>query len=209
MVNSIGIFNDKYYYNGQEYDNYNINSLLEKLGNKRKLFILSQSIFIKKYKISKKILNIEKIIEKKIAEDFSDKKNLLFHYEFIKNSKELYIYSIRCDNLLNLCMNVNYIEIEPIQFLIRKYVIKNIKGSKSSIIIYKIKDLFHLINIEDGVIEECYVTNEAKEIKSFLDNYENQNKLLIIDESIKDTFIEKYDYIINIGEKLYEKIFKK
>ena len=42
MVNSIGIFNNKYYYKGQEYDNYNINLLLEKLGNKRRLLILSQ-----------------------------------------------------------------------------------------------------------------------------------------------------------------------
>ncbi|GAA0825605.1 hypothetical protein [Clostridium tertium] len=209
MVNSIGIFNNKYYYKGQEYDNYNINLLLEKLGNKRRLLILSQSIFIKKYEILNKRISVDKFIEKKISEDFSDKKNLLFHYEFLKNSKIIYIYSIRYNRFIKSCTNITHIQVEPIQFLIRKYVIKKVRGGKYSIIIYRIKDLFHLINIENGVIENSYITNDATDINKFIIEYKNQNKKLIIDKGIEDITINNYDYIINIGEKVYEEIFKK
>ena len=209
MVNSIGIFNNKYYYKGQEYDNYNINLLLEKLGNKRRLLILSQSIFIKKYEILNKRISVDKFVEKKISEDFSDKKNLLFHYEFLKNSKIIYIYSIRYNSFIKSCTNITHIQVEPIQFLIRKYVIKKVRGGKYSIIIYRIKDLFHLINIENGVIENSYITNDATDINKFIIEYKNQNKKLIIDKGIEDITINNYDYIINIGEKDYEEIFKK
>ncbi|WP_291652479.1 hypothetical protein [Clostridium sp.] len=209
MVNSIGIFNNKYYYKGQEYDSYNINSLLEKLGNKRRLLILSQGIFIKKYQILNKRISVDKFIEKKISEDFSDKNNLLFHHEFLKKSKVIYIYSIRYSNFIKSCTNVTHLQVEPIQFLIRKYVIKKLRGSKDSIIIYKIKDLFHLINIENGFIENSYITNDDKDIKKFIIEYKSQNKKLIIDKSIEDITIDSYDYSINIGEKIYEEIFKK
>lgn len=209
MVNSIGIFDNKYYCNGQEYESYNINSLLEKLGSKRRLLILSQQIFIKKYEIYNKRINVDRFIEKKILEDFSDKKNLLFHYEFLKSSKILYIYSIRCENLLDLCKDINYLKVEPVQFLVKEYIIKKIKGSKSSIIIYRIKGLFHLINIENGALENSYITNDAEDIKKFIIEYKTQNKKLIIDKSIEDMTDNNYDYIINIGEKIYEKIFKK
>ena len=209
MVNSIGIFNNKYYYKGQEYDNYNINLLLEKLGNKRRLLILSQSIFIQKYEILNKRISVDKFVEKKISEDFSDKKNLLFHYEFLKNSKIIYIYSIRYNSFIKSCTNITHIQVEPIQFLIRKYVIKKVRGGKYSIIIYRIKDLFHLINIENGVIENSYITNDATDINKFIIEYKNQNKKLIIDKGIEDITINNYDYIINIGEKVYEEIFKK
>ena len=209
MVNSIGIFNNKYYYKGQEYDNYHINLLLEKLGNKRRLLILSQSIFIKKYEILNKRISVDKFVEKKISEDFSDKKNLLFHYEFLKNSKIIYIYSIRYNSFIKSCTNITHIQVEPIQFLIRKYVIKKVRGGKYLIIIYRIKDLFHLINIENGVIENSYITNDATDINKFIIEYKNQNKKLIIDKGIEDITINNYDYIINIGEKVYEEIFKK
>ena len=199
----------KNYYKGQEYDNYNINLLLEKLGNKRRLLILSQSIFIKKYEILNKRISVDKFIEKKISEDFSDKKNLLFHYEFLKNSKIIYIYSIRYNSFIKSCTNITHIQVEPIQFLIRKYVIKKVRGGKYSIIIYRIKDLFHLINIENGVIENSYITNDATDINKFIIEYKNQNKKLIIDKGIEDITINNYDYIINIGEKVYEEIFKK
>ncbi len=82
MVNSIGIFNNKYYYKGQEYDNYNINLLLEKLGNKRRLLILSQSIFIKKYEILNKRISVDKFIEKRFQRTFQIRRICCFIMSF-------------------------------------------------------------------------------------------------------------------------------
>lgn len=209
MVNSIGVFDNTYYFKGQEYESYNINSLLEKLGSKRRLLILSQSIFLKKYDISNKRLNLDKFIEKKIEEDFSDRRNLLFHYEFIKKYKVIYIYSIRCDKLFNLYTSANYLQVEPIQFLIKRYVIKKIREGKNSIIIYKIRDLFHLMNIEKGAIENSYITSNSKDVNKFILEYKSKSKRLIIDKDIKDTIEDNYDYIMNIGEKIHDEIYKK
>ncbi|MBS6502700.1 MAG: hypothetical protein KH415_13945 [Clostridium sp.] len=66
-----------------------------------------------------------------------------------------------------------------------------------------------MINIENGVIENSYITNDATDINKFIIEYKNQNKKLIIDKGIEDITINNYDYIINIGEKVYEEIFKK
>lgn len=209
MISSIGVYENKYLYKNKEYDKFNVKLLVEELSKKRRIIILSQAIFIKKYRIYNKRINIEKFIEKKIIEDFSDKTNLLFHYEFIKESKYIYIYSIRYDNIMKLCEDCSYLEINPIQFLIQKYILKNIKKSKFSIIMCKINDLFHLINMEAGAIENSIVTKNISDIDLFLKNYKDDNKMLIIDKNIKDITIDTYDYIIDIGEKFYEEIFRK
>ena len=73
----------------------------------------------------------------------------------------------------------------------------------------KINDLFHLINMEAGAIENSIVTKNISDIDLFLKNYKDDNKMLIIDKNIKDITIDTYDYIIDIGEKFYEEIFKK
>lgn len=209
MISSIGVYENKYLYKNKEYDKFNVKLLVEELSRKRRIIILSQSIFIKKYSIYNKRINIEKFIEKKIIEDFSDKTNLLFHYEFIRESKHIYIYSIRYDNIMKLCEGCSYLEIKPIQFLIQKYILKSIKKSKFSIIICKINDLFYLLNMEAGAIENSIVTKNISEIDLFLRNHKDDKKIVIIDKNIKDIAIETYDYIIDIGEKFYEEILKK
>lgn len=209
MLNSIGIYNNKYYYNGEEYDIFKISSLAKSFGKKRRIIILSEPIFIKRYNISDKKVNIEEFINKKIVEDFSDRKNLLFHYEFAKESKTIYIYSIRYVNIANLYEGCNYFQVDPIQFEIKKYILKNIKRSKSSIVICKINDLFHLINIENKIIENSITTNDEADIDSFLNKYNNKNKIIIFDENIKyNKGFDKHIHTICIGEKYYEKIFK-
>ena len=41
MISSVGVYNDKYYYKGREYDKLKINLLIKSLGRKRKIIILS------------------------------------------------------------------------------------------------------------------------------------------------------------------------
>lgn len=209
MISSVGVYNDKYYYKGREYDKLKINLLIKSLGRKRKIIILSQPIFIREYKIGNEKINLEKFLDKKITEDFSDRENLLFHYEFIKENETIYLYSIRYDTLRNLCKDCNFLKIEPIQFVIKNYILKKIKNNKSIIVIYKINDLFHLLNIENKIIKHSVITNDENDIDLFIKNYTNDKKIIVMGKGTKfSKSIMKNIKVVNIGEKCYEKIFK-
>ena len=111
-------------------------------------------IFIKKYRYPEEKIKIDKYIDNKVTEDFSDKSNLLFHHEIEKNKRYIYVYSIRNDNIKMLFQGAKDLIIEPIQFKVRKNVLKKIRKHKNILVFYKIGILNHLINIEDFII--CY-----------------------------------------------------
>ena len=70
MISNIMVCNGKYLYKGIEYNNNDLNILLNKLSKKRRIILCSQGIFIKKYNFWQ---NIDKYIDNKILEDFNNK----------------------------------------------------------------------------------------------------------------------------------------
>ena len=89
MISNIIVYNNIYFYKDVEYDNNNLDILLNKISKKRNITLYAQNILIKKYKYYGN--NIEKYIDSKITEDFTNKENLLFHYEIDKDNMFSYL----------------------------------------------------------------------------------------------------------------------
>ncbi|MBS4804015.1 MAG: hypothetical protein KIC47_00585 [Clostridium sp.] len=213
MISNIGIYKDTYIYKGDEYNRNNYSELLDNISKKRRIIFLSQILLIKKYGFYSSNAGIGNFIEKKINEDFSDKDNFLFSHEYNKKDNIVYLYSIRNNNLISLTNDAAELTIEPIQFYIKNKVIKKIKNSKDSNILFKINNIFHVLSLEKGYIINSVIANNEDEVFKTISLIDD-NKLLIIDKSINtesliDQVIGFKIKNIDLVEGIYEKIYRK
>lgn len=213
MISNIGIYEDNYIYKGNEYNRNNYCELLDNISKKRRIIFLSQLLLIKKYGLSSSNKDIGNFIEKKINEDFSDKDNFLFNYEYNKKGNFVYLYSIRNNNLISLTNNSTELTIEPIQFYIKNKVIRKIKNSKDSNILFKVNNIFHILSLEKGYIINSVIANNEDEVCKTI-SLINNDKLLIIDKSVNiECIVDKVIGVtiknIDLVEGIYEKIYGK
>ncbi|MDU5105663.1 hypothetical protein, partial [Clostridium sp.] len=131
MISSIVVCRQRYYYKGIGYSKSDITSLLKKISKNRRIILCPESILIKKYNYSSK--NIDKFIDNKIYEDFTNKDNLLFHYEIDKEYKNVYLYSIR-NNIRELCETAKDLRVEVLEFKIKAFVKNKLKNINDIII---------------------------------------------------------------------------
>lgn len=213
MISNIGIYEDTYIYKGNEYNRNNYSELLDSVSRKRRIIFLSQILLIKKYGVNSINKEIGDFIEKKINEDFSDKDNFLFSYEYNKKDNLAYLYSIRNNNLISLTNDSTELTIEPIQFYIKNKVIRKIKNSKDSNILFKVNNIFHVLSLENGYIINSVIANNEDEVCKTISLINNE-KLLIIDKSINiETLVNQTKRFkiknIDLVEDIYEKIYRK
>lgn len=206
MISNIEIYKDKLYFKNIEYDYNTFKTLLETIDKKRRITIYSEKIFIKKYRYPEEKIKIDKYIDNKVTEDFSDKSNLLFHHEIEKNKRYIYVYSIRNDNIKMLFEGAKDLIIEPIQFKVRKSVLKKIRKHKNILVFYKIRRLNHLINLEDGFIIDALITENIEEINKYIDERRKSDYILVVDKKLKDINMEDINYYIDLGVDTYKKI---
>lgn len=204
MWSNIEIYKDKLYFKNIEYDYYTFKSLLNSISKKIRIIIFSEKIFIKKYIYPEEKVKIEKYIDDKISDDFSDKSNLLFHYEVEKNKRYIYLYSMRIDRVNNLFNCAKELIVEPVQFKVKNKILKKLRKHKYVIVYYKIKELNHLINIEDGLITDTLITENFEEINNYIT--ERSYYILVVDKNLKDMKIEDINYYFDLGVDTYEKI---
>lgn len=206
MISNIEVYKDKLYFENIEYDYNTFKTLLETIDKKRRITIYSEKIFIKKYRYPEEKIKIDKYIDNKVTEDFSDKSNLLFHHEIEKNKRYIYVYSIRNDNIKMLFQGAKDLIIEPIQFKVRKNVLKKIRKHKNILVFYKIRRLNHLINLEDGFIIDALITENVEEINKYINERRKSDYILVVDKKLKDINIEDINYYIDLGVDTYKKI---
>ena len=206
MISNIEIYKDKLYFKNIEYDYNTFKTLLETIDKKRRITIYSEKIFIKKYRYPEEKIKIDKYIDNKVTEDFSDKSNLLFHYEIERNKRYIYVYSIRNDNIKMLFQGAKDLIIEPIQFKVRKNVLKKIRKHKNILVFYKIRRLNHLINLEDGFIIDALITENIEEINKYINERRKSDYILVVDKKLKDINMEDINYYIDLGVDTYKKI---
>lgn len=205
MESIIGIIKDRYIFKGEEYSTLNLRDLLDKLNKNRKIIIFDENILIKKYKFEGK--NLEKFIDDKIKDEFSNREELLFHYEYIKKENIVFLYSTK--NILSkeLYKNVRTLEINPIQFWIKNYLCKNYK-IKDYLAILKFNNNYYLIDVAQGIVVNSFLYSHLDELKKKI-NEDNKNKIIVIDFLVSELKFNK-DFIVGkAGEVLYEKIYKK
>lgn len=213
MISNIGIYEDSYIYKGNEYNRNNYSELLDNISRKRRIIFLSQILLIKKYGFNSSNTGIGDFIKKKINEDFSDKDNFLFSYEYNKKENIAYLYSIRNNNLISLTNDASELTVEPIQFYIKNKVIKEIKNSKDSNVLFKINNIFHILSLEKGYVINSVIVNSEDEVFKTISLIED-NKLLVIYKSVNaESLIDQVRGFkiknIDLVEGIYEKIYRK
>ncbi|WP_066893100.1 hypothetical protein [Clostridium nigeriense] len=200
MISKINVYNDKYYYKKIEYNENTVDVLINKLGKKRKVILYCENIFIKKYiYLGNKV---EKYIEEKINEDFTNKNNLLFHYELDKENKVIYLYSLRNDKFRILYEDAIELSIEPIQFKVKNLIVKKYRGNKDFLIIYKVKNLYNVLTIENCLITDLIMNKSFSELEGYINDKRRKDTILVVDKYIKESKEIKdieIDYFINLG----------
>lgn len=202
-ASSIVVYGEKYYYKGIEYSKSDLKILLNKINKNRRIILCSQNILIKKYEYSGK--NIDEYINKRIFEDFTNKENLLFHYEIDKECKIIYLYSIR-DNIKRLYENANELSVELLVFNIKSYVKKKLKTFKNIIIIYKINNINYILKISNDIIVDIITSIDINGIKEYLSEGKCKDFILVRHEGYKEIDNINFDYSIDLGVDTYEKI---
>lgn len=205
MISNIIVYNKIYFYKDVEYDNNNLDILLNKISKKRNITLYAQNILIKKYKYYGN--NIEKYIDSKITEDFTNKENLLFHYEIDKDNKDIYLYSIR-NNIKRLYENVKELNVQLLEFKIKSCVEKKLRKIKNIIITYKLNNINYLLKIRNNIIIDIIICVDINEIKEYLMKEKGKNFTLVKHKEYKEIDDINFDYSIDLGVDRYEKTCK-
>lgn len=212
MEQLIVLDGDKYIINNHEYSGMEIDSLRKKLGKSIKVVLLNNSIFIQCFK------NVNTSGEKYIEDEYIGRiafdNNTLLHYEYLKNFKILYVYSINDGgNIKKLLPNIISLKIIPIQFIIHNYVRRKFKSKFLFSIITIIKDKIHIISCENGIIVGCEIL-KVEDFNMQNISYGNySNKGIVVDKKVIDFIpenkvIKEEIIILDIGGYLNDKVFK-
>ncbi len=210
MISKINVYDEKYYHKKEEYNKRTLVNLLNILKKKRKIVLYSEKIFVKSYEyIGNKF---ETYVQEKITEDFSNKDNILFHYEVDKKNKLIYLYSLRNDNFKDIYKDAIEFTIEPIQFKIRNKIIKKLGKNKNILVFYRIDNVNNVIYIRKSFIAGMIISKNIEEIKSFIIEKREDEDILVFSKetnSFKEFEDIKIDYFIDLGVNKYENLRKK
>lgn len=196
---------NSFYYQDNEYDFYEI---LEKnmCFRKLKVIILEEEIYIKKIESRFYFGDSEKYILSKIEEIFPQNNQILYDYERSKNKKSIYIYSIKGkDKVEKLCCECEVLDVIPIQFIMRKILIKKY-GDFMALAEYDSK--YYYINCSEGVFIDNYVADKIEEIYDYLNKRKLAGRLIVDKRCSYDEYylrsleIIKLDFVGLIYEKL-------
>lgn len=204
IKNIIGIEKSGYVFRGEQYKSLEFTKFIDKLHNDREIIIMGEPLLVKDYSITEGKDSLEKYIENSIVKDFSLSDDLLFHYEFMKAKNKIYIYSIKKGiSVEKVVEGARNIIVTPIQFKVKEYISKKIKKCKDYIVIANIRELYYLVNVEQGIIINGFVNGDFENVIKELQKYEYTGKEVIIDSNIN--MIGK-DIIKSINEIMYLKI---
>ena len=215
MGNIVGVEKHGYTYRGEFYEYRDYRNLNEKLGSNREIVILGEPLLVKVYNFEENKNSLEKFIEEIIIKDFSVGDDLLFHYDFMKGINKVYVYSIKKGIAVEKIIDgAKSISVIPIQFKIKELINNKLKRYRNFISISKIRDIYYLINVEDGVIINGLVDENIDNAFKELSKYIKINKEVIFDRSINIDMKNEIEDIkeiqyLKIGETINEKLFKK
>lgn len=204
--------------NDNEYDFFELDEVKKTFSQNIKVIILDEELYIKSFKYNNRFLNVPKFVEEKINEFFPQNGDILYDYEDDKLKSMLYLYSVKSgEHVRKICENIKEIEILPIQYIIRD-TIKDISKKRkiTCVSIVKIKEKFYLIYLKNGVIEMNTLFDNCNSIIRKISEIENVGIIYIDDningyiDEMKLKYLKNFKIIkTNIGEKIYERIYKK
>lgn len=215
MINVIGVEKNRYVYNGDMYEIKEDTELVNKIGRNIKIIILEEPLLIKTYKFEGENNILDEYVDEVISRDFSLDDDLLFHYEYSKTNKIVFVYSVKKLKIVELIIKrVRTLEIIPIQFFIKGEIYKRLRGCRNYVSLTKIKEMYYIINVVNGYILNTYVTKSKEEMNSYVNKHKTDLNDIILDYNLnKDEEIEDFKFksikYLKIGELVNERLFKK
>lgn len=205
---TLGVFNACIIYNNDVYDDLDI--LIDKLGDKRKIIIFDKDILVKIYEFKNKPKNLLQEVNNKIHEDIPLQDDILIHYEYNNRNKKLIIYYMSGGVVIDrLSSDAKKLEVVPIQFIIKEFAEKSLKKKSKYTAIVKIKNKIYMIKVNQNYITESYITVEFNEIANKLWNIDDE--IILLDNELVH-FVDgnknkSLNYMI-IGDNIYERLFE-
>lgn len=209
MQDTLGVFNGYVIYNDDEYDDLDI--LIDKIGDKQSIVIFDKSILVKIYEFKNKPKNLISEINNKIQEDIPLQDDILIHYDYDNRNNKLLIYYMSGGAVIDkVCTDAKKLDVVPIQFIIKKYVEKNIKKQRKYMIVAKIKNEIYVIRVNENYIVDSQISNKINEIINII-NAIDEDEMIIIDNKLAEFINESINFSLNcmiIGENIYDRLFK-
>lgn len=200
---------DKFLFKDKCYDEIAIKKIIKK---EVELFIIEENILVKTFENINKVN--ENVVNRIVKDEFGDKINILMHYEHDRKRKKLYLYSIGSESKVKfISKTLKELNVLPIQFYIKKIVEKKVKKFNDYVIISRIREVIYCLDIHNGFIVKSRVDN----VENFILNYKfddiEEVKTIVINSSDKDLIPKELQcklniIVLDIGEKINEKIFK-
>lgn len=171
--------------NSFDYENheYGFNEIEEKsmYFKNLKVIILEESLYIKNISLKFRFGNLEKYIEKKIADIFPQDGKILYDYEKNHDNNCVYIYAVRGkDKIEKLCSESVSLEVIPIQFVIKK--ILNIvlrKKYEDIMALIQFEKTYYFIKCANGALIDNYVSENIKKIYDYLNEKDFKGKIVV------------------------------
>lgn len=186
LKSTIIIENNKYLFKNKVYEDFQVGYLQKKLGNKLRIVILGEDLWIKKLKCINK--DYDKFIEDEIRLVNDPNGDLLHHNHKDKKNKTVFIYSIKGKKVVEkIIHSKKNIEIIPIQFLLLNKVLKEKRLTFISTAIAEIKDYYYIISVDNGKIISSDVLSKKENEKDILIFLKKLNReKLLIDNSVSE-----------------------
>ena len=155
-----------------------------------KAVILEEMLYIKTIQLLLHGGSMEKYITDKIIEIFPQNGEILYDYEKQLNCNLVYVYSVKGKQRVEkLCSQSKYLEVIPIQFIIRK-ALKKVLNNKTEayMAVAMFENSYYFIECSNGVFVDNLASKSVEEIYKHINGKCSEGKIFI-DESC---FINEY-----------------
>ena len=197
-------------YNGEEYDFDKVNEINNLLKSNLKIVMLEEELYVKQFKSELKRNKMYEFIDYKINNDFPQNGDIL--YDFEKNNNIISIYYIKgAKRIEKISKTAKYIEVKPIQFVIKDVMMKILKTNIFNCkVLIRFNEYYYYISFKEGLFYYGLVEKD-KEIVLEKISQNNDFGEIYVDNSLCDlSLTNKFKIIkMNIGELINEKIYEK
>lgn len=171
---------NSFVYNNNEYV---FDEILEKhmLFKKLEVIILEEMLYIKNIPVKFHFVNLEKYILDKIRYIFPQNGEILYDYERDNNKNLIYIYSVKGkDKVEKLSHESTFLEVIPIQFIMRKILNKILRNKNESFMaLMQFDNNYYFIKCRSGVFVDNYVSENIMKIYDYFNEKNLEGKIIV------------------------------
>ena len=197
-------------YNGEEYDFDKVNEINNLLKSNLKIVMLEEELYVKQFKSELKRNKMYEFIDYKINNDFPQNGDIL--YDFEKNNNIISIYYIKgAKRIEKISQAAKYIEVKPIQFVIKDVMMKILKTNIFNCkVLIRFNEYYYYISFKEGLFYYGLVEKDKEIVLDKINQNDDFGEIYVDNSLCNLSLANKFKIIkMNIGELINEKIYEK